>query len=309
MNRSTEKSFRTINGAIAQYCGLCRKQYMDYNAAVETAKIESEKYKDSEGEFQRRERAAAETARNAVLEARATLNAILNREADALNEEFHTQVLADPAPNFFDKLRTFRDFGLTPSRAEAETLLAMTFGAPLAIRALNKTLADTGAGLVVTGTNNYEQDLATIRIMGREDSLYIPFDIPGCGGVWKGEPRYVPDNVGGVYKNGSKWDATSTVIANQMFENRAKNIREMTDRWSRSFQPRIEQLDQYNDHERDGETVTATEQFVSDMKDTTNSVSVETDADFTACKVAERMTKPQGVYRDVMQHYRREGNA
>ena len=308
MNRDVEKRFRTINGAIATYCGICRENYKKYLSEIETAKNESEKYKDSEGEYKRRADAAAETARAAILNARKTLGEVLNNEADALNDEIRARLMANPAPGFFDRLHTFVDFGLTPSRAEAEALLALSFGAPLAIRALDKVLADTKSGLTVTDSGDFERDLATIRKMGREDSIFAPFDLPGCGGVWKGQPRYVPDAVGGVYQNGSKWDSTSTVIANQQFESRAKSIREMGDRWAKSFQPRIEQLDQYRDREKDGETVTAAEQFVSDLKDTANSASVETDGGAVASSIAERtMTKPDGVYHSVMQHYLREG--
>jgi len=307
MNRSTEKSFRTINGAIAGYCGVCRKAYNDYSAAVETAKIESEKYKDSEGEFRRRERAAAETARNAVLEARATLNTALNREADALNEEFHTQLLANPAPNFFDKLRTFRDFGLTPSRAEAETLLNLTFGSMLAIRALDKVLADTGAGLTVSGVHDFEKDIQTIRRIGREDSIYVPHDIPACVNVWKGEPRFISDNVGGVFRNGSRWDTISIATAGQLFESREKAVREMTDVWGKSFQPRISQLDQYQDREaEDGETVSGAEQFLGDLKDTAKSARIESNNDTSleiAARRAENDQQAAEIYREALAHY------
>ena len=308
MNRDTERTFRTINAAISAFCGTTRAAYRTFNDAEAKAKTESAAYKDEKGEYQRRVDAAATAARQTIEQARELLKQTLRPEIESLEKEYRSQLLCGPAPAFYQNLKVFCDFGITPSRAEAEQLLGQTNGAPLAIKALNKVLESTGAKLTVTPPPDYEHDLKILRLVSSPTVLYCPLDMSGHGLIWNGQKRPVFSDDGNLIDVGYTWDSVSAVTAGRFFESYVAEIRGMGDRWSKSFQPKLSQLSDYAEKEtEDGETISPAQQFIDDLTGTAGSATVEdVKPDIEAGhRIGEARAKAAETYNQVMDAYRK----
>lgn len=308
MNRDTERTFRTINAAISAFCGTTREAYKTFNDAEAKAKTESAAFKDEAGEYQRRVDAAATAARQTIEQARELLEQTLRPEIGSLEKEYRSQLLCGPAPGFYQNLKVFSDFGITPSKAEAEQLLGQTNGAPLAIKALNKVLESTGAKLTVTPPPDYEHDLKILKLVSSPTVLYVPADMRGQGAIWGGQKRPTFSEDGNVVDVGFTWDAVSTITANQFFESYVHDIRGMGDRWSKSFQPKLSQLSEYEEREtEDGETISPAQQFIDDLTGTADSAKVESAG--TDIEVGQRIGQARAnsdtMYKAVLTHYKK----
>jgi len=301
MNRDIKNRFFRINASVAAYQSACHEAYVGYSKAERKAKEDSAQFKDEAAEYARRERAAAEAARAAILNARETMVQNVQPELDALAQEYHAQLMGNPAPGFFDRLRAYKDFGLEMTRAEAEQLLTQTYGSPMAVKALSKVIEDSGAKFSISGGVDYASDLKTIRRIISAGALCTNYD-EGCG-IWKGQPRFTPNQNGEYVDAGFKWDTNYIARAGAAFDADAAAIREMGDRWAGGFQPHISQLANYEPKQAEGgETVSVEQQFVDDLAETANSVKIE-DNNNAAMEIAERRAEQAKAYTDVMQHY------
>lgn len=308
MNRDTERTFKKINAAISAFCGTTREAYKTFSDAEAKARTESTMYKDEQGEYKRRVDAAAETARQAYKQAREVLEQTIRPEIDSLEKEYRSQLLCGPAPAFYQNLKVYSDFMITPSKTEAEQLLAQTNGAPLAIKALNKVLETTGAKLTVTPPPDYEHDLKILKLVASPTVLYAPADMRGQGTIWGGQKRPTFSEDGNLINVGFSWDAVSTITANQFFESYAHEIKGMGNRWSKSFQPKLSQLSEYEEREtEDGETISPAQQFIDDLTGTAGSATVEDvkpDIE-TGRRIGEARAKAAETYNQVMDAYRK----
>lgn len=308
MNRDTEKTFRTINAAISAFCGTTREAYKTFNDAEAKAKTESAAFKDEAGEYQRRVEVAATAARQTIEQAREVLEQTISPEIDSLEKEYRSQLLCGPAPGFYQNLKVFSDFGITPSKAEAEQLLGQTNGASLAIKALNKVLATTGAKLTVTPPPDYEHDLKILRLVSSPTVLYAPTDMRGHGLIWNGQKRPVFSDDGNLIDVGYTWDSVSAITANQFFESYVHDIRGMSDKWSKSFQPKLSQLSEYEERETEGgETISPAQQFIEDLESTADSAKVESaGADIeVGQRIGQARANSDMMYRAVLTHYKK----
>lgn len=308
MNRDVKNRFFRISASIAAYQSACHEAYVGYSKAERKAKEDSAQFKDEAAEYARRERAAAEAARAAILNAREVMKANVQPELDVLEQEYHTQLMGNPAPGFFDRLRAYKDFGLEMTKAEAEQLLKQTYGSPMAVKALSKVIEDSGARFNISGGVDYASDLKTIRHIISTGALCTNYD-DGCVNVWKGQPRLTPNQNGEYVDAGFKWDTNYIARAGAAFDADAAAIREMGDRWAGGFQPHISQLADYKAKQTEGgETVSVEQQYIDDLADTANAVKIE-DSNNAAMEIAERRAEQARQYNEVLQHYRREGNA
>lgn len=308
MNRDTEKTFRTINAAISAFCGTTREAYKTFNDAEAKAKTESAAFKDEAGEYQRRVEVAATAARQTIEQARKLLEQTISPEIDSLEKEYRSQLLCGPAPTFYQNLKVFSDFGITPSKAEAEQLLGQTNGASLAIKALNKVLARTDAKLTVTPPPDYEHDLKILRLVSSPTVLYAPTDMRGHGLIWNGQKRPVFSDDGNLIDVGYTWDSVSAITANQFFESYVHDIRGMSDKWSKSFQPKLSQLSEYEEREtKGGETISPAQQFIEDLESTADSAKVESaGADIeVGQRIGQARANSDMMYRAVLTHYKK----
>lgn len=308
MNRSTERTFLKINAAISSYCGVVRETYREFNNAEAKAQAESRAYKDEEAELKRRIDVAATTARQTIEMARQLLEQTISPEIDSLEKEYRSQLLCGPAPSFYTNLKVFSDFGITPSKAEAEQLLGQTNGAPLAIKALNKVLKNTGAKLTVTPPPDYEHDLKILRLVSSPAVLYAPTDMRGSGLIWGGQKRPVYSDDGKLVDSGYTWDSVSAITADMFFESYVHDIRGMGDRWSKSFQPKLAQLSDYEEKETEGgETISPAQQFIDDLTGTAGSATVEdVKPDIEAGhRIGEARAKAAETYSKVMDIYKK----
>lgn len=308
MNRDTERTFRTINAAISAFCGTTREAYKTFNDAEAKAKTESAAFKDEAGEYQRRVEVAATAARQTIEQARELLEQTISPEIDSLEKEYRSQLLCGPAPGFYQNLKVFSDFGITPSKAEAEQLLGQTNGASLAIKALNKVLDTTGAKLTVTPPPDYEHDLKILRLVSSPTILYAPTDMRGHGLIWNGQKRPIFADDGNLIDSGFTWNTVSSITANQFFESYVHDIRGMGDRWSKSFQPKLSQISDYEEKETEGgETISPAQQFFDDLTGTADSATVEAvkpDIE-TGRRIGEARAKAAETYNQVMDAYRK----
>lgn len=308
MNRDIKNRFFRINASVAAYQSACHEAYVGYSKAEREARQDSMQYKNEQAEFERRQRAAAVAARAAILNARETMVQNVQPELDALEQEYQAQLMGNPAPGFFDRLRAYKDFGLEMTRAEAEQLLTQTYGSPMAVKALSKVIEDSGARFSISGGVDYASDLKTIRHIISAGALCTNYD-EGCVNVWKGQPRLTPNQNGEYVDTGFKWDTNYVARAGAAFDADAAAIREMGDRWAGGFQPHISQLADYKEKQTaGGETVSVEQQYIDDLASTANSVKIE-DNQNTAMEIAERRAEQARQYNEVLQHYRREGNA
>ncbi len=308
MNRDTEKTFRTINAAISAFCGTTREAYKTFNDAEAKAKTESAAFKDEAGEYQRRVEVAATAARQTIEQARELLEQTISPEIESLEKEYRSQLLCGPAPTFYQNLKVFSDFGITPSKAEAEQLLGQTNGASLAIKALNKVLARTDAKLTVTPPPDYEHDLKILRLVSSPTVLYAPTDMRGHGLIWNGQKRPVFSDDGNLIDVGYTWDSVSAITANQFFESYVHDIRGMSDKWSKSFQPKLSQLSEYEERETEGgETISPAQQFIEDLESTADSAKVESaGADIeVGQRIGQARANSDMMYRAVLTHYKK----
>ena len=306
MNRDTERTFRTINAAISAFCGTTREAYKTFNDAEAKAKAESVAFKDEAGEYKRRVDVAAMTARQTIEMARQLLERTISPEVDSLEKEYRSQLLCGPAPAFYQNLKVFSDFGITPNKAETEQLLGQTNGAPLAIKALNKVLESTGAKLTVTPPPDYEHDLKILRLVSSPTVLYAPTDMRGHGLIWNGQKRPVFSDDGSLIDVGYTWDSVSTITAGRFFESYVHDIRGMGDRWSKSFQPKLSQLSEYEERETEGgETISPAQQFINDLEGTADSVKVENvKADIeVGQRIGQERASADAMYKAVLTHY------
>lgn len=308
MNRDTERTFKKINAAISAFCGTTREAYRAFDDAEAKAKTEAAAYKDERGEFQRRVDAAAETARQAYKQAREVLEQTISPEIDSLEKEYRSQLLCGPAPAFYQNLKVYSDFGITPSKAEAEQLLAQTNGAPLAVKALNKVLESTGAKLTVTPPPDYEHDLKILRLVSSPTVLYAPADMRGQGAIWGGQKRPTFSEDGNLIVGGFTWDTVSTITANSFFESYAREISGMSNKWSASFQPKLSQISDYAEMKSEsGEVISPAQQFIEDLESTADSAKVESaGADIeVGQRIGQARANSNMMYQAVLTHYKK----
>lgn len=287
MNRANKSSFDRIIGASTAFVEAVRAVFEQYRTQEAEARRESAAFKDEQGIYTAKMAAIRANTRNALKAAENGFTGTITAEIGTLRQEIDAHLLNRPTPAFLETLRLFRDFGITPSRADIAALLTLNGGNTLGLRCLNAALKSTEAGYTVTfpDTADFEADIAALEKLARGEICYVPAEYHHEGtAIYGGSPRTFFREDGSTYQNGETWSSVSLSVARTGFESKIKSLDEMASRWTDSVIPSIEQLKDYADR-ADG---TAAEQFLKDREATTTAAKIEPSG-------AESMTLAQKI--------------
>lgn len=208
-----------------------------YSAQMAAVKQESGKYADGyKKEFieSHNQRLVAD-ARKELKAAAADFTEKTRKDAADLRDQLSQSLMEPLAPALESQLRTFRDYGIKPSRTQIETLLILNGENRLGIQAIDAVLTSSKAdySLKFTPVRQFEQDLEAIEQMTQCAEHFVPHDqfSAGCA-VWRGVPveRTRPD--GSTYPDGTTWDNIGLTINNASMNSLVRRIEEMPGRWA-----------------------------------------------------------------------------
>ena len=299
MNRSTKNSFVSIQGAAATFqknvVDALKKFETDQAKAVE----ESRQYKDEEQRLSAMTAALKANARNTITRAEQAFTGTVKTELDSLRSELASHLLTAPSPQLISTLALYRDFGITPSKAETNALVTMAGGNVLSLRCIDSLLKSTKAGYTVVfpSSEALEADLDKIEKLTHGHFRYSPTELHHAAvEVYGGLPVIYTRPDGTTYEDGSKMDNARVVTSREAFESTIKALDSMSERWTDNVIPSVQQLktDLYPAGEKGKEA------FAEDRRSTAEAAQIEKET------VIPDVTMPSGKnYAEIMNYYRR----
>lgn len=272
-----------------------------YRKEREEAQRTTARYIDGAEEFERQRSFLASVARENIEKSERVFGNSLKENVGKLKAELMEHLNAPMSTTFVNELSLIRQFGLKPTRAEIEHLIAANAGNSIGLSALSSVLVQNGSPYRVTGgnTEQFEKDIASLSALSYAPR-YVPYELHTEGTeVLKGTERTFTRDDGSLYQNGSKWDSVSIGVARSGFESTMKEVEKMQERWSADISyPSIEEvaLRAKQEAEKNGETV---------PEEPKSAVSIEED-DGTVEAVRERAhvtAEQQETYDRTMRVY------
>lgn len=303
MNRSTKSSFQTIQGAAVSFQSNVIEALKKYESEREKAKFEASQYKDEESRLSAMTAALKANARSAISRAEQNFTDAVKTELSSLRNELSSHLLTAPSAQFISTLALYRDFGITPGKAEIAALVQMAGGNTLALRCINGLLETTKAGYTVDfpSSDALESDLDAIEKLSIGHFNYSPVELHAAAvEVYGGLPVTFIRSDGTTYEDGTKIDSVRLISSRAFFENGIKALEAMSNRWTDNVIPSISQKDSYSDTtDKNGNTVTAKEQYESDRKATAFAAEIQQEPGISASSKSG-----QKNYAEVMKNYR-----
>lgn len=208
----------------------------DFAAKKSEAEAESRKYSS---EYQKtfleeKNKQLVNNARQRLNEASAEFQKKTRADAATLRNEL-LESLKQPVPAELEShLRAYREFGIKPSRTQAEVLLQMANGNPLALSAIDAVLADKSPYRVQRRpVSDFEDDLVEIERLARCAERYVPLEHLSAGvAVWSGTPVKNYRSDGSTFENGTVWDAVGLNTNSTAMSFHVKKIEGLAPLWS-----------------------------------------------------------------------------
>ena len=308
MNRFIKDHFVTIQKSADRLKRETIKALKQYQQSEQTAKEESKQYKDEKAIYAARTSSAKAKARTAIQLAQNIYDGEIKAEIAALKQTAQDHLTAQPKPEFLNLLTVYNTFGLQPSRVELEALAQRAGGNSLALRALNKTLENTGSRYRIQTPDaaEYEADISELERL-TDHTMWAPKSLHSAAvAVWGGTPRLTGQH-GSLSAQGFKWDSTSILAADAAFDGGLKALDPMAERWSGTVVPRIFDSEMYPNRTdpETGETIPGAADFITDQQASINAAQVTQPN--TAVDVAREIGKNRAAdsqaARDVVSQY------
>lgn len=279
MNKSNQSCFDGIKRAASEYRNEITKIYLNYRNTEAEVREESSAYKDEAGMYQAKMAAVKANARNAMKAENDTFSIRVGAEVKLLKKELDEHLLNCPTPALLETVRLFRDFGLTPSKADIAAMLTLAGGNTLALRCINSMLESCASPYIVDFPDSeiFEADLVEMEKLIHEQLAYSPAEFHHeAVDLYRGQPVQFYREDGTAYQNGMTYDSTRILTERAAFDSRVAALDEMEQRWTSSIIPSIGQVSNYEDKEdsETGEKVTAAEQYQQDKKATAQAAQI-----------------------------------
>ena len=244
MNKYTKSNFEDIEHYANLYKSATRQALQKYRHRLQKAHEEAKQYKDETGFIRGVQTAAAKEARDEIAGARYSFQAQSKLSLDGLRAELKDHIAkTEPAPGFYDRLRVYKDFNLTPDETEVLGLIEQAHGGYLATRALNSVLEQTGSEYRVNApsTADYEEDLDGLKELMDINALATPTEYhKEAVEVFKDFPLYRhTDANGNGIDTGERLDSARILMLSQSFDSSLNSIQGMKNRWSDSVLPSV----------------------------------------------------------------------
>lgn len=279
MNRYISDTFSDIKKAEASYRQSVETALLEYRQTVAKVTDEATAFKDEAAYISGKKAVAAQKARNEIQLAENVFTVDAKIAANSLRDDLHQHLTTRPSAAFLDALRLYYDFDLCPTHAEIEALMSQNSGNTLGYRALNRTLEKTGAEYRIDAPDStaYEADLAVLERLANGNLMFVPEGfLHEASEVYTGEKQLQMRDDGSTYDAGRRWDTTGIMLATHSFNEQTGAIDAMADRWSNTVIPSLKHISSYQDTQdpETGETVTAAQQMVEDIKATANAPEI-----------------------------------
>ena len=267
MNRSTKYSFDAIQSAIEKYKSTVTETLTTFRVDREAAKA----FKDEQAHLD----AAKSRARKNLSIARDELSKVINDEKSKLRSELVMHLALRPGPAFLDAVRTYAEFGISPTKLELEGLLTQSLGSSVGLAALNSMLERTNSKYRVdfVTPESFEHDMEILDTLA-DNTMFSPAEYASeMNQLFNGASRFI----NGI-DNGHKWNTVSIATAISVFDANSKSIGTMSTRWNDNITPSIRSLDLYTSETGDdGKTRSPASQLISDIKSTGADASIRKD--------------------------------
>lgn len=265
MNLSTNKSFHNIKGAISAYRTSVTNTLNAFKVAVDAAEVESKQYKNESGYLAGKKVIYAETARSEIEGARERFVSTVTGEINSLRDELKEHLLMSPSPAFLANARAYRDFGIIPSKLEAEALIKQGGGATIAYEIINALLEKTNLRVNAPDAATYEGDISTLEKLTNDVMWSDISNHHELSAIYGGTQR-----TGQIH--GVVWDSTALMIARQTFESNVKTLDTVEERWNSTVVPSLRTIELYEQAE-DGKT--AEQQLANDIRAVPDAATIE----------------------------------
>jgi len=258
MNIKANSIFQIITNAAVKLQSEVTTALETYKKERDEAKRVSAQFKNEAEEYEKRRNFSASVARESINKANRVFANAVREQAEKLRTELMEHLNAPLNVDFCNQLALIREYGLKPTKAEVQHLIALNGGNSIGLSALRSVLTENDAGYRIkfAGTAEFEKDLETIEGLTKYP-MYIPVNLHTEGSeVFRGVQRSFMREDGSSYHDGRTWDGMTIGIARADFEQRMKGVEGMTDRWSKDASyPSIEAVytARKEDAERKGE--------------------------------------------------------
>lgn len=276
MNKDIKKTFSGITNALAKYSATVESILSSYRRECAAAAQTASRFKDEAAELQRLKAGSISKARAALQTADKELCDDINYyHLPKLRESLADHLMERPDNAFMTTLRTYRDFSLTMSKAELDGLLVGAQGNYCALRCLQSVAKDSGFTLKFPGVDSYQNDIATIARLAYEPPVeYAPLDyVSELKEIIPQSPIRRQD---GSIAYTVDSNITHLILRSQEFSSAWKNMGAVSDRWSASIVPRVDDLEP--ERTADGETISPEQQYAAAIEDAAAQVDVADNA-------------------------------
>lgn len=283
MNRKNKAAFDRIQAAAAAFRRAVTENLQDFRQKDAEAREDSERFKDSEQIYADNRAKLITITKNAIELSRKRFSEIVAAEISPLSEELRGHCLSTPNPALLTSLRTFKDFGLQPSKTEIESLITAAGGNSLGLRSINATLAATRSPYRVSFSDvtDFEKDLSELEKLSKCSWSPLDFHHEACAVL--GDTK-------------SQSNSTTIILERAAFESSLKKVSEMTARWTEEVLPSIEQAENYEDKN----------EYLSDRQSTGSNATVErteNEAIERAKQIGQAASRANDKARDTLSLY------
>ncbi|MCI9257744.1 hypothetical protein [Acutalibacter sp.] len=272
MNAKVKSTFYNIQNRFNKYQRAVTDALEQYRQGMEAAKERSKAYKDEEGALKAEQEKLAAPARQAIAEAdKALSDGLKFIDIPDLKEALSEYLCEKPTMQFMGTLNVYKDYGLSMSRMELDSLLIQSDGIYAALRAVASLAEKSGFRVSVPPVDQWQDEIETIERWTYTPLCYAPLEyahealevMPQC-------PQRRHDGSIMYMKQSESLDF---ILGDADFDLLVASLGDAKERWATAFVPAVTAFEPKKDE--DGEVITPEQQRQEAVKESVAQVVTE----------------------------------
>ena len=234
MNKISRSFAIRITAAEDIYQDAVREALLRYRDTKGRITEEASVFKDEAAYINAHLTDAKAVARDELARAENTYRASIKSSAVGLKTELLTAINAPIPAGFPERLSFYRQAALTPTKTDAESLLALAGKSPLAVRAAAKLLDDLHSPVRITSRalDEYEADIAALDDLAEMPLVHAPDDCYSeLVDVMAGQPK-ATQTASGYRFIGNTWSSLQLLTNRATVRGYISRIEAATDSWA-----------------------------------------------------------------------------